>query len=169
MCKSVAENDSQNSQLILDAIAALKDQPGALLPILHKIQNSLNFVPETAIPLIAKALNLSNADVHGVVSFYHHFRHTKPGVHVIQICRAESCQSMGAKALEQHARQILEIDYHQTTDDGQFTLEPVYCLGNCACSPSVRVADEIYSDMNTQKFDELLKNLHSRSTKVEAL
>ncbi len=169
MCKSVAENDSQNNQLILDTIAALKDQPGALLPILHKIQDSLSFVPETAIPLIAEALNLSYADVHGVVSFYHHFRHTKPGTYVIQLCRAESCQSMGAKVLEQHARQTLGIDYHQTTDDGQFTLEPVYCLGNCACSPSVRVADEIYSDMNAQKFDELLQNLHRSSAKVEAL
>ncbi len=169
MCKSVAQDDDQNIQLILDTIAALKDQPGALLPILHKIQDTLSFVPETAIPLVAEALNLSRADVHGVVSFYHHFRQTKPGAYVIQLCRAESCQSMGAKALEQHARQTLGIDYHQTTTDGQFTLEPVYCLGNCACSPSIRVADEIYSDMNAQKFDELLQNLPSGSTKVEVL
>lgn len=155
--------DKQDHQKILDIIVSLKDQPGALLPILHRLQNSLGFVPETAIPLIADALNLSRADVHGVVSFYHHFRHTQPGVHVIQVCRAESCQSMGARALEQHAKQTLGIDYHQTTDDGQFSLEPVYCLGNCACSPSIRVANKVYSDMNTQKFDQLLDALLSTS------
>lgn len=159
MNKSLTEDDSQENQLILTAIASLKDQPGALLPILHKIQESLKFIPPTAIPLIAHGLNLSRADVHGVVSYYHHFRQTKPGVHLIQVCRAESCQSMGSKALEQHVQHTLGIDYHQTTQDGQFSLEPVYCLGNCACSPSIRVADDIYSDMNAQKFDDLLDSL----------
>ncbi len=167
MYKSVTD-DSQDNLFILQTIASLKDQPGALLPILHEIQQLVNYIPETAIPLIADALNLSRADVHGVVSFYHHFRQTKPGEYVIQLCRAESCQSMGASILEQHARQTLGIDYHQTTDDGLFSLEPVYCLGNCACSPSIRIADEIYSDMNTQKFDKLLNSILSKQKRGKA-
>jgi formate dehydrogenase subunit gamma len=159
MSNSDTKHNDQSSQIILDIIAPLKDQAGALLPILHQLQESLGYIPELAIPLIAKSLNLSRADVHGVVSFYHHFRSTKPGKHVIQLCRAESCQAMGAKSLEHYAKQLLGIDYHQTTEDGQFSLEPVYCLGNCACSPSIRVADEIYSDMDPQKFEQLLGNL----------
>ncbi|WP_298609117.1 formate dehydrogenase subunit gamma [uncultured Thiothrix sp.] len=140
-------------------IQAHRDQAGALLPILHAIQNQLGYVPAEATPLIAKSLNLSRAEVHGVISFYHHFRTTPPGKHTLQICRAESCQSMGSRDLEAHAKAALGIDYHQTTTDGAISLEPVYCLGNCACSPAVRVGDEVQGRMDAAHLDALIAEL----------
>ena len=111
-------------------ITALQDKPGALLPILHAIQDKLGYIPTDSVPAIAKALNLSRAEVHGVISFYHYFRDTAPGKQTIHVCRAESCQAMGGKHLEEHIKDSLGIDYHETTQDGKFSLEPVYCLGN---------------------------------------
>lgn len=146
-----------------------KDQPGAMLPILHNIQSLFGYVPEASIPFIASALNVSRADVHGVISFYHHFRRTKPGKYVIQVCRAESCKAMGATALEEHVKKILSIDYHETTENGKFSLEPVYCLGNCACSPSIAIADDIYGDMDADKFDQLFDDLIPPSARTGAL
>ncbi|WP_020395774.1 formate dehydrogenase subunit gamma [Thiolinea disciformis] len=135
------------------------EQAGALLPLLHAIQAEFSYIPEQAIPLIAQGLNLSRAEVHGVISFYHHFRTTPAGKHSLQICRAESCQAMGSRELEAHAKASLGIDYHQTTTDGAITLEPVYCLGNCACSPSVRVDDEIQGRMDAAQLDALIAEL----------
>ena len=103
-------------------IEAHKDMPGALMPLLHAIQDNLGYVPESSYSQIAKALNLSVAEVHGVVTFYHHFRTHKPGRHVMQICRAESCHSMGSEALEAHAKKCLNVDYHKTTSDDAITL-----------------------------------------------
>ncbi len=140
-------------------IQAHRDQAGALLPILHAIQDQLGYVPAEATPLIAKSLNLSRAEVHGVISFYHHFRTTPPGKHILQICRAESCQAMGSRELEAQAKAVLGIDYHQTTADGAISLEPVYCLGNCACSPSVRVGDQVQVRMNTTQLEALMAEL----------
>ncbi|MBF6570093.1 MAG: formate dehydrogenase subunit gamma [Candidatus Binataceae bacterium] len=137
----------------------LKDLPGALMPILRRVQDELGWVPPDSIPLIAGILNLSRAEVHGVVSFYHDFRHHPPGHFVIEICRAESCQAMGAGPLIEHIRQRLGIDFGQTTADGNFTLEPVYCLGNCACSPAIAIAGELMGRVNAGKFDRLLSNL----------
>jgi formate dehydrogenase subunit gamma len=159
MNMAVIQEDTFDNQLTVDIIDSLKEKPGALLPILHDIQNSLGYIPEKIIPIIASQLNLSRADVHGVISFYHHFQNTKPAQHTIQLCRAESCQAMGSQSLENHAKQKLGINYHQKTEDGQFSLEPVYCLGNCARSPSIRVADKVYADMDAEKFDLLLKTL----------
>lgn len=147
-------------------ITALQHKPGALLPVLHAIQNELGYVPPDALPLIADALNISRAEVHGVVSFYHSFRDTPAGRNTVQICRAESCQAMGSRGLEVHAKRSLKIDYHQTTADGEITLEPVYCLGNCACSPAVRVGDEIHGNMDQQAFDELVSTLTSHVVEV---
>jgi formate dehydrogenase subunit gamma len=132
---------------------ALKDKPGALLPILHAIQDALGYVPAESVPAIAKALNLSRAEVHGVISFYHYFRDTKPGKHTIHLCRAESCQAMGSKQLEKHVKNRLGIDFHETTADGKFSLEPVYCLGNCACSPAMQIGEEIYGRVSANSFD----------------
>ena len=140
-------------------IDAHRDQAGALLPILHAIQDQFGYVPAEATPLIAKSLNLSRAEVHGVISFYHHFRTTPAGKHTLQICRAESCQAMGSRELETHAKAALGIDYHQTTADGAISLEPVYCLGNCACSPSVRVGDEVQGRMDATQLDALIAEL----------
>ncbi len=141
---------------IKDIIANLKDKPGALLPILHAIQDSLGYIPADKVPVIADALNLSRAEVHGVISFYHYFRDTPPGKQTIHLCRAESCQAMGAKALEEHAKAKLGIDFHETTADGAFSLEPVYCLGLCACSPSMQIGEEVYGKVTADSFDEVI-------------
>lgn len=124
--------------------------------MLHAIQHALGYIPAESVPVIARALQLSRAEVHGVISFYHDFRSAPAGRHTLQICRAEACQAMGARALEDHARASLGIDYGDTTADGAFTLEPVYCLGNCACSPSVRIDDDIHARVDPARLDELL-------------
>ena len=147
----------QDLPIKIDALIAKHQQlPGALLPLLHAIQDEMGYVPESSYKPIAKALNLSVAEVHGVVTFYHHFRTHKPGRHTLQICRAESCQAMGSVALEAHAKQCLNIDYHQTTKDDAISLEPVYCLGNCALSPAVMMDDEIYGRVSAADLDALV-------------
>jgi formate dehydrogenase subunit gamma len=138
---------------------ALKDKPGALLPILHSVQDTLGYIPPESVPQIAGALSLSRAEVHGVISFYHYFRDTPPGKHTIHLCRAESCQAMGGKQLENHVKTKLGIDFHETTPDGQFSLEPVYCLGNCACSPAMQVDEEIYGRVSEKTFDATITSL----------
>jgi formate dehydrogenase subunit gamma len=137
-------------------IAQHQHMPGALLPLLHAIQDDIGYVPESSYSQIAKALSLSVAEVHGVVTFYHHFRTHKPGRHVMQICRAESCQAMGSEALEAHAKKCLNVDYHQTTSDDAITLEAVYCLGNCALSPAVMMDEEIYGRVSAEDLDTLI-------------
>lgn len=154
----------EQARAILDAH---RHQPGALLPILHAIQDRLGYTPPETVPLIADALQQTRAEVHGVISFYHHFRTTPPGSHVVQLCRAEACQAMGGRALEQHVRQRLAVDYHQTTTDREITLEPVYCLGNCACAPSIRVDDSIHGRMTPEKFDRLAEQLTTSSLELE--
>jgi len=137
-------------------IAQYKVLPGALLPLLHAIQDEIGYVPEESYLSISKALALSVAEVHGVVTFYHHFRSHPAGKHILQICRAESCQAMGSEKLEASIKAKLGIDYHQTTLDGAITLEPIYCLGNCACSPSVMMDDEVYGRMDSSKMAQLI-------------
>ncbi|MBU0602275.1 MAG: formate dehydrogenase subunit gamma [Gammaproteobacteria bacterium] len=138
--------------------------PGALLPILHAIQDECGHVPDDAVPLIARSLNLSRAEVHGVITFYHHFRSHAPGRHVVQVCRAEACQAVGAVALEAHAKKCLGIDFHETTADGAVTLEAAYCLGNCALGPSLRVGDDIVGRVTAERFDELVADLRAEVT-----
>ena len=131
-------------------------EPGALLPILHAIQDRLGYVPETAVPIVADVLNLSRAEVHGVVTFYHFFRTKAPGKRTLYVCRAEACQSMGSRSLENYARKKLGVDFHETTADGRLSLEPVYCVGNCACSPAVMVDETVYGRVTAQRLDEIL-------------
>ena len=107
-------------------------------------------------PLIAGELNLSRAEVHGVVTFYHYFRTRRPGRHVVHLCRAEACQSLGAADLEAHAKKTLGVDFHSTSADGAVTLEPVYCLGNCALGPSVMIDERLHGRVSAQRFDELV-------------
>lgn len=151
-------------ELIKSIIAKSSAVPGAMLPILHEIQDAVGFVPAAAVPLIADALNLSRAEVHGVVTYYHHFRQ-KPGAkHVLKLCSAEACQAVGSAALAEHAKAALGCDFHQSTSDGLFALEPVYCLGLCASGPSVMVNDaEVHGRMTPQQFDGLVQEL--RGTK----
>jgi formate dehydrogenase subunit gamma len=142
---------------VQNVIGHLKDQPGALLPILHGIQDTLGYVPPDSVPLIAEALNLSRAEVHGVISFYHYFRDTPPGKRTLYLCRAESCQAMGSNELEAHVKKRLGIDYHETTSDQSFSLEPIYCLGLCACSPSLMIDQDVYGRVTPERFDEIIK------------
>jgi formate dehydrogenase subunit gamma len=148
--------DAEASHLVNDVVARLKSMPGALLPILHAVQDGLGYVPPDAVPRIATALNLSRAEVHGVVSFYHHFRSTPPGRRVLQLCRAEACQSMGAERLATQVRERLGIDFHETTSDGAVSLEPVYCLGNCACAPAAMLDGEVWGRLSPERVDVLL-------------
>lgn len=146
-----------------DTLASLGGPQGALLPILHAIQADHGYVPADAVPLIADRLNLSRAEVHGVISYYHHFRQSPAGKVVVQLCRAEACQSVGADALAEHVKQSLGIDFHQTTTDGAVTLEPVYCLGHCACGPSMMVGEDVHARVSPQRFDALLSRARSNA------
>jgi formate dehydrogenase subunit gamma len=139
------------------ALEGNRDVPGALLPVLHSVQAALGCIPSATIAAIAHGLNLSRAEVHGVVSFYHYFRTQPAGKHIVYLCRAEACQALGARALEAHAKKSLGIDFHETTADGSITLEPVYCLGNCGCGPSLLVdADELHARVTPETFDALI-------------
>ena len=153
MINTISTDTHEKIQVL---ITQHKGMPGALLPLLHAIQDDLGYVPEDCYLPISKALSLSVAEVHGVVTFYHHFRTHLVGKHILQICRAESCQAMGSAKLEASIKAKLGIDYHQTTSDGAITLEPIYCLGNCACSPSVMMDDEVYGRMDALKMAELI-------------
>jgi formate dehydrogenase subunit gamma len=138
-------------------LGLLKDKPGALLPLMHAIQDDLGYIPEESYTPISTALGLSVAEVHGFVTFYHHFRTKPSGKHILQICRAESCQSMGSENIESYCKEKLGIDYHETTKDQSITLEPVYCLGNCACSPAVMIDEEVIGRVTEDKIDALIK------------
>jgi formate dehydrogenase subunit gamma len=142
-----------------DLISAHAGLPGAMLPILHAIQEALGYVPPDAIPLIATALNRSRAEVHGVLTFYPTFRAEPTGRHVVQVCRGEACLAVGAEGLASHVKRAVGCDDHQTSADGAVTLEPVYCLGNCACGPSIRVDDEVKGRVDQASFDALLAEL----------
>ena len=140
------------------AIEDNKARPGPLLPILHAVQDALGYIPSDALPTIAYELNVTRAEVHGVMSFYHDFRSTPPGRHVVHVCRAEACQARGARALEVHAKKALGVEFGETTADGAITLEAVYCLGNCGCGPSVLVdGDDLHANMTPERFDALLR------------
>ena len=134
---------------------------GPLLPILHGIQEEFGYVPQEALPVIATALNLSRAEVHGVVTFYHDFRREPAGRHVLKLCQAESCQAMGSDAVAARIKQLLGIGFHQTTADGAVTLEPVYCLGLCACSPSAMLDGEVIGRLDAEKVDEIVAEARS--------
>lgn len=146
---------------VMSAVQAYREMPGHLLPVLHAVQHALGYVPKEAVALIAFELNLSRAEVHGVVSFYHWFRSLKPGRHVMHLCRAEACQSVGAAALEAHAKKTLGVDFHGTTTDGAVTLEPVYCLGNCALGPSLLIDDKLCGRVTPARFDQLVGDLRA--------
>ena len=138
-------------------VARYHGKPEMLIQILHGVVDRFRYVPEAAIRQLADELNLSRAEVHGVVSYYHDFPTEKPGRHRVKICQAESCQAMGSRALTEHATTTLGIGLHETKDN--ITLEPVYCLGNCACSPAVMIGDRVYGRVSAERFDELVGSL----------
>lgn len=137
-------------------VADLRFLEGPLLPILHEVQQEFGYVPQEAMPVIAEELNLSRAEVHGVVTFYHDYRDHPAGRHVLKLCRAEACQSMGGDALAERFKTLLGIDFHQTTLDGGVTLEPVYCLGLCACAPAAMLNGEVYGRIDDQTAADLV-------------
>ena len=143
--------DKQEANRIIEEFGA---RPEMLVQMLTRFIERFRYIPTEAIQQLASELNLSRADVHGVVSFYHDFRTTPPGSHVIKICQAESCQAMGSRELTEHAKATLGQDMHDTHDD--VTLEPVYCLGNCACSPAVMINEKTYGRVSKERFDELV-------------
>lgn len=126
---------------------------GPLLPILHAVQAAIGHVPREALPVIADALNLSRAEVHGVVSFYHDFRDAPAGRNVVKLCRAEACQAVGADDLADHAKARLGVGWHETTRNGAVTLEPVFCLGLCACGPAAMVNGELHGALDAETLD----------------
>ncbi len=138
-------------------VAVHRAQPGALLPLLHAIQEKVGYIPAEIVPIIAQELNVSRAEVHGVITYYHHFRQAPAAQHVLQICRAEACQARGADALVAHAKSSLGCDFHETSADGQFTLEPVYCLGLCASGPNLMLDDDLHAQVSDAKFDRLVE------------
>lgn len=139
----------------LAIVSELKGLEGPLLPILHEIQAEFGYVPQESLPVIARELNLSRAEVHGVVTFYHDFRDHPTGRHVLKLCRAEACQSMGGDAVAERIKALLGIDFHQTTLDGAVTLEPIYCLGLCSCAPAAMFDGEVHGRVD----DDLAKDL----------
>jgi formate dehydrogenase subunit gamma len=161
----VVELSADELAVVEAALAAHRERPGALLPILHAIQDALGWIPPAALPSVAGALNRTRAEVHGVVSFYPHFRVGRPGRHVVRLCRAEACQALGARALESHAKRTLGIDFHQTTADGAITLEPVYCLGNCGCGPSLLLDDDgLHARVTPDAFDAIVRAAREATT-----
>ena len=151
--KSYSEWDSERAAAVIQELAML---PGALLPVLHSLQDAFGYIDEAAVPIIAEALNLSRAEVHGTISFYHDFRHHPPGRHILKMCRAEACQSMGCESMIRHVERRLETPLGKTTADGRFTLEPVYCLGNCALSPAVMLDGKLYGRVSPDIADFLI-------------
>lgn len=158
-----ASTQPQAGTAIDDILEAHAGLAGPLLPILHAVQERYGFVSAEHVPIIARRLNLSRAEVHGVVSFYHYFRHEAPGRHVLQVCRAEACQARGCERTEQRAKTALGVDHHGTSPDGTFTLEPVYCLGNCALGPSVMIGDTLYGRVTPERLDELLDEWRNKT------
>lgn len=141
---------------IIDAHAHLE---GAALPILHALQKAFGYVPRAALPMVATALNISRAEVHGIVSFYHDFREAPAGAHVLRLCRAEACQSMGADSVAAAAINHLQIGWSETTPDGQVTLEPVFCLGLCACAPAAMLDGKVVGRLDQTRLMSLIDDV----------
>jgi formate dehydrogenase subunit gamma len=148
-----------NEKTAIDIIDKVGARPEMLVQILHAFIKKFSYIDEQAIRLIAKKINLSRAEIHGVVSFYHDFRTEPTGEKVIKICQAEACQSMGSRELTKYAEKILDVNMHQTSKDMKLTLEPVYCLGNCALSPAIMIDEKVYGKVDEEKLNDLVENL----------
>ena len=160
MNKSVEAPELQTVSRLLPEFT---EMPGGLLPLLHAVQEALGFIPASAMPLVAEAMNLSRAEVHGVITYYHFFRSKAPGKHVVQVCRAEACQACGGEQLLADIEQALGCKLHETSADGLYSLEPVYCLGLCASSPAVQIDDKLYARMDKTRLARLVADIGSTS------
>ncbi|OYU19486.1 MAG: formate dehydrogenase subunit gamma [Rhodobacteraceae bacterium PARR1] len=152
---------TETSQRVEDILDAHDGMEGSLLPILHAIQAAFGHVPQDALPIIAKRLNQTRAEIHGVMSFYHDFREQPAGQHVLKLCRAEACQAMGADRVAAHAQKALGIDFHETTRDGKVTLEPIFCLGLCACAPAAMVDGRLVGRVDEAAVDAILAEVRA--------
>lgn len=159
MAEPRAGNGTGAEDVAAEVCGANGNRPDLLMEILHGVQDALGCIPDEAVPAIARALNVTRADVHGVISFYHDFRRRPAGRHVIKVCRAESCQANGSNALAAHAETALGVAFGKTTEDGEFTLKAVYCLGNCALGPSVLVGEDLHARVDAERFDGLVAEL----------
>ena len=153
----MAEFEPWTRERGIAVIATEATREGATLPILHALQEAFGYIHAEAVPLIAERLNLTRAEVHGVVSFYHDFRRHPPGRHTLMLCRAEACQSLGGDALASHVQQRLGVDWHETTDDGAVTLKPVFCLGLCAVGPSAMLDGNPLGRLDNARIDAALE------------
>lgn len=151
-------NEDYDKQSAREIIEGFENRPEMLVQILHAFLDRFSWISDEAIRQLASELNLSRADVHGVVSYYHDFRTSPPGKHVVKICEAEACQSMGSRELSEHAQESLGLGMHESNDD--VTLEPVYCLGNCACSPAIMVDGKTFGRVNADRFDEIVATMN---------
>jgi len=140
-----------------EIIAGFDNRPEMLVQILHAFMDRFAYISSDAIRQLAEELNLSRADVHGVVSYYHDFRTSPAAKHVVKICEAEACQAMGSRELSEHAKKSLGLDMHESNDN--VTLEPIYCLGNCACSPAIMVDGKTFGRVSAQRFDEIVARM----------
>ena len=155
----MADHEPWSEDRAVAIIASHAGEEGATLPILHDLQSVFGFVPADAVPLVANALNLTRAEVHGVVSFYHEYRRHPPGRHILHFCRAEACQAVGCDALAAQVRSRLNIAWHETTSDGALTLEPVFCLGLCAIGPAALLDGQPLARLNLERVEAALENL----------
>lgn len=146
-----------------EVVEQFRGQPGALIVALHKLQETFGYVDEAAMPVLGKLFNLSRAEVHGVTSFYHDFRRHKPGRYTIKVCQAEACQAMGSESLTAFIKKQLGVGFHETTADGLFTLDAVYCLGNCAVAPSIMVDKQTYGRVTDKSFAALTTALAAKA------
>lgn len=143
--------------LIESLIGKFRSVPGGLLPLLHAIQDECGHIPQPSVAVIARGMNLSRAEVHGVISYYHHFETVPHGQHRVEVCRAEACQARGCKMLESHIRERLGCEFGEDSRDGKHALREVYCLGLCATGPAVMIDDQAHSRVSDEKFDRLLE------------
>jgi len=148
-----------NLEKAREAAQAFVGRTGGVMIALHRIQEIFGYVDDSAMPMLGKLFNLSRAEVHGITSFYHDFKRSKPGAYTVKICQAEACQAMGSDKLTEEIKAFLGVDFHETSANGAFTLEPVYCLGNCACSPNIMVDNQTYGRVSIEGFKTLAENL----------
>ena len=146
--------EDYNKETASEIIAGFDNRPEMLVQVLHAFMDRFGWISSDAIRQLAEELNVSRADVHGVVSYYHDFRTSPTGKHVVKICAAEACQAMGSRDLSEHAKKSLGLDMHESNDN--VTLEPIYCLGNCACSPAIMVDGKTFGRVSAKRFDEIV-------------
>jgi len=157
--RGTARDAARDLEFLRELLAAAPATQDALLPLLHQVQRRLGHIPDEAIRVLASGLNLSRADVQGVVSFYHDFHQHPTAEHVVQLCMAEACQSVGCRDLAAYAKASLGVEFHAATSDGRLQLEPAYCFGNCAAGPTIRVGDRVHGRVSTARFDAIMASL----------